>query len=691
MPGFPGISRMFESIEAALASGDAAAALAAARELVAQQPDDPRALHLLGIALRLSGDAESAAAPLDRAIALAPDDAQLHLARAMLALSTGDSETAFGALDQATVHDPNALAAYVLRGHTAVSQGDQARAEAQLGLAQRVNPDHPHVLALEGNLALAFGEAKDALPPLTQAVQAAPDDAFVLSCLGLAFLATGNPAFAEQSLRRALEKQPEARRLRWALIDALRRQEQFGEAMAELDALLQAQPDDAAALALKGDLYIAMGELDQALACFRRLLSATPRPGRALAAVLRSLLQVGVADAAELMFDEQVRARPTDDEVWVAGLVLQPEHAKALEQYAARWLAQVPDSVAGTLARAEAAERLGDLGAAEDAADLVLGLEPASSTAHFIKLRAELRLAPEAALERAERLLGAARNIPARRTCLVWRGFALNALGRSAEAVRSWTEARELPAAARPLPETAPPAGEPQPSDEGVPPRLLWGLPGSPVRQIVWMLHGIEGFQMLDDRFGMNPRQDGLGPDRPDGAFATQQGWRLVAERSHVDIAHALDWLLHFDRRHATQLPDARLMTVLADPRDLLLNWLAYGSAQEYHFPGPVEAGDWLAKALLPLAERIESGREDDLLVRLEDVQQDPAGCAAAIGRFCGLPEVPDSIRLASAMRGLGDQPMAFPAGHWRAYAEPLAEAFAPLHAIATRLGYASA
>jgi len=34
---------------------------------------------------------------------------------------------------------------------------------------------------------------------------------------------------------------------------------------------------------------------------------------------------------------------------------------------------------------------------------------------------------------------------------------------------------------------------------------------------------------------------------------------------------------------------------------------------------------------------------------------------------------------------------MAFPAGHWRAYAEPLAEAFAPLHAIATRLGYASA
>ena len=32
--------------------------------------------------------------------------------------------------------------------------------------------------------------------------------------------------------------------------------------------------------------------------------------------------------------------------------------------------------------------------------------------------------------------------------------------------------------------------------------------------------------------------------------------------------------------------------------------------------------------------------------------------------------------------------PARFPAGHWRAYAEPLAEAFAVLTPVALRLGY---
>jgi hypothetical protein len=230
-----------------------------------------------------------------------------------------------------------------------------------------------------------------------------------------------------------------------------------------------------------------------------------------------------------------------------------------------------------------------------------------------------------------------------------------------------------------------------QPNDDGIAPRLLWGPPGSPVAQVVELLKRADGFAMLDDRFGLNFRQDGLGPDRADGAVATQTGWRLVAENSKIDVAQALDWLLHFDVRHANQLPDARLLAVLADPRDLLLNWLAYGSPQDYVFPGLAAAGNWLAQALELLAQRIEEARPGDLVIRLEALQSDADSCAQSIAEFCGLAGKLDSTRLAQAGRGLGGLPLSFAAGHWKAYAEPMAEGFAPLHAIAQRLGYPSA
>lgn len=679
---------MFESIEAALARGDGAAALTAAEEVVAQHPQDARALHLLGIAQRLCGDPQAAAASFDRAIALSPDAAKIHFSRAVLALSGDDSEAGAAALDQALAEDPNTLEAYLLKGHTALSQGDRRSAEAQLALARKVEPEHPQVLVLEGNIVLAFGVPKDALRPLLQAVEAAPEDAFALSSLGLAFLAAGNPAFAEQALRRALQRQPAARRLRWALVDALRQQRQFVEVLAELEILLASDPDDGAALALQGDLLLGSGDQDGALAAYRRLLAGEHAPGAPLSLVLTALLRAGASDVARALFEEVLSRRPTDDAVWLAGMALEADRPQAAQQYVSRWLAQCPDSFKALQERTVIAERLGELGAAEEFADLVLNLDPSSAPAHFIKLRAELRQNPAAALSRSERLLTAASNATAQRAALVWRGFAFDALGNWDAALQSWIEARKLPMAARPLPDPAPAAPPPQACDKDVSPRLLWGPPGSPVRQIADTLRGREDLMLLADRFAANPRPDGLGPDRPDGVMASQQDWRRVLQDHGVDPSCVLDWLPHFDARHAALLPDARLLAVLADPRDLLLNWLAYGSPQEYEFAPLGETGEWLATALQTIAERIESNRPGDLVVRLESLQSDVASCARGISRFCDLNESLDAAALQRGGKGMGDLPLSFAAGDWRNYSQVLQEGFAPLQDIARRLGY---
>lgn len=682
---------MIESIQAELSRGDSAAAIAAAQGHLSEHPDDARALHLLGVAQRIGGDLTGAGESLDRAIALMPDEPQFHLSRALLALSQGQPQAAAAALDAVTAQDPNALAAYVLGVQAALERGDLDAARAQLRLAQRVAAEHPHVLAMEGNLALVEGRASAALGPLTRALEAVPEDGFVLSSLGLAFLAAGNPAFAAQSLRRALDSLPRAVHLRHALIEALRRQGHLDEALAEVATLRAACPGDESLLALAGDLHLARGELEPALAVWGEMLTSSPRPAGPLALVLRTLVQAGATSAAEMLRDDVVAAQPDQDAVWQAGALVAGGDARALHAYAQRWLARLPDSFAGMAARAASAEALGELGAAEADADLVLGLHPAHPEAHLVKLRAELRRDPSAALARAERLVAAARTPETRAACLGWRALALDALGRCAEAAADWQLARAEDPSARPLPPADRPAPAVQPSDGGAPPRLLAGPPGSVAYRIALLLQGLEGLAVLDDRHGFSPRQDGLDPDRADGAVATQQGWRLLIERGGVDTGRALDWLLHFDARHEAHLPDARLLAVLGDPRDLLLEWLAMGSPQQYAFPGVEAAGRWLQDALKPLLRRLQPAREGDLLLRREELESDPVSACTRIAAFCDLSDPPDADALRRVALGLGGLPRNLPAGRWRAYAEALAEGFAPLHEVATQLGYPAA
>ncbi len=682
---------MFDTIEAALTRGDPATAKALAREALAQQPDDPRLLRLLGVAQRMAGELQDAATSFDRALGLAPDDPMLHFGRAMLALSSRDSAAAVAELDRTLALDPNALIAYVLRGHAALAQGDARGAEAQLRLAQRVDAEHPHALTLEGNLALSYGRAQDAIRVLTQAVQRAPDDSLVLSSLGLAFLAGGNPAFASQTLRRAVELQPAARRLRLALIAALRQQRRLAEALAEAETLRQLNPADPDVPTLHIELRLAAGDSKGALQILRSLQAESAEPVAQLGRAIDLLLRGGAIDAARVLVDEALARKADDLALWRAGALPHSHDPATLAAYAGRWLEAHPENAEARLALAEAAEQMGDLARAEALADAVLARTGQRGPANFIKLRAELRHDPAAALTRTERLLPAARGESALRACLVWRGLALDALGRCDEAAASWLQARALPVMARALPPTERPTLETADSDEGAAPRLLWGPPGSPVRAVATLLQGTPGIAVLVDRFGNEARPDGLGPDRPDGAVAHQSTWRAMLGSLDIDPAMALDWLPSLDPRHFACLPDARLLAVLADPRDLLLNWLALGSTQEYVFPGAAEAGAWLAALLAPLTGRLAEPRAGDLVLRHEALTDDPAGACARIAAFLGRESALDANLLQRAGFGLGGQPLSLSPQRWRAYAEPLAEGFAPLHEVAVRLGYPAA
>ncbi|TWB25366.1 tetratricopeptide repeat protein [Nitrospirillum bahiense] len=151
-------------------AGDAAGALASYRAVLDRQPDQPVALHLLGLALAQLGRAEAGLPFLRRAVEVAPGYA----------------------------------AAQSNLGNVLQTLGRAAEAEGHYRLALDAEPDRPDVLTNLGNALLAQGRAAEAAACQERALQLAPDLTAAASNLGTALLALDRPAAAIDAFRRAL-------------------------------------------------------------------------------------------------------------------------------------------------------------------------------------------------------------------------------------------------------------------------------------------------------------------------------------------------------------------------------------------------------------------------------------------------------------------------------------------------------
>lgn len=682
---------MLQNVFQAIAARDAQQALALAEQAVAAQPDSHEAQHALGLAKQLAGDLAGAAAALDRAIELAPDQAGYHVTRAALALGMGDGERADVELGNAISSDPNRLSAYIFGAQLALARGQADEAEKQLKLAQRVAPEHPVVIAIEGNIASLRGDHDKAERLLAAAAQASPRDSLIIASLGLAYLRHGRHAFAEQALRRALELNTEQVQMRWALIEALGRQNRIDEVISELQQLLQRRPQDRRALTLLGDALLRTGQLDLALPVFQRLFALRPLALPAFDAVCNLLTRVGRDGEARELLEQQLALDPASDALWQRRAALAAGQSADLLAVVTRWREALPDSAIQRGVSAQVAEARGELDLAEAEADACLAAQPNLLSALQVKVRALLRRDPAAALAMAEQVAEQSRGDVGRRAAHAWRGLALDLLGRPAEASQAFRAATELadPQAQLPTLIALPAAGAAvAPAGEGATPRLLWGPPGSRVLELVGLLRRAESLHMLDDRFGAGPRGDGLWPPRRDGVIANQRGWNEQLQALGFAPERTLDWLPHWDGRLEHALPEALLIAVLSDPRDLLLNALVFGGPQPWPAPAPRAMAAWLAQALELLVERQQRAPARTVLIEAAELAEQPAAVIARVADLLGIEAAIDVSGLEQARLAPGGAPLCFAPGRWREFSAGFAEEFALLAPVARKLGY---
>lgn len=691
---------MYDNITDALRRGAADEALAAAREAVAQQPHDAQAYRMLAAAQRLAGEVDASLETIDRAIELDPENADLHLERAGALLRTRRLDQAEEALAKSSGLDPNLFPAYTLQAQLALGRGEFDEAQRLTRTAARIHPDHPQIAALEGTLALRRGDADRALGILSEANRRYPGEPVLQHALGFAYFTAGHHAFAEQAFRQLRETQSDSLSIRILLAQLMARQGRPDDAVEELRPMLTRPGSGPALQRLVGELALGAGRNEEARELLLQALHGQPGDSRTLSALLEAWRRLGVLDEARTTLDGLLADHPQHLDLWRARLVIEPFAGSEAREIVRRWREADPDSVPALMAAVTIHDAHGER---EDAATLarrVNELEPDYMPAQTRTLEALLDSDPQAAVAHAESLVEAAGSEQEKRDRRRMLGRTFDLVGDHGAAASTWAGLHAEVAATRfPLPPRGRggpelPALAARPADAPLT-ALLWGAPGSLYERLATNL-ALVGAPLKSDRFGAEPpgdlfqrfrTPDDLLTGKVEPAAAAGEWRQALPARGVRPGAPVIDLLLWWDNAmlHALRphVPEGVLLVALRDPRDMLLDWLAWGTAAPYALGDVEEAAQWLAGLLEQVAELHEGDLYPHRLLRLDGVEDDPEAIATLLSQALGVQVGP-----VPAER-LGGRRLA--SGHWRNYAQALAPAFAALAPVARRLGYPDA
>jgi tetratricopeptide (TPR) repeat protein len=154
-----------------------------------------------------------------------------------------------------------------------IREGAYAEAEELLATLETEYPDDPALLLMRGEVLLAMGRADEALVVLERGVSIDPQRPRLHFQLATALASTGDSERALEQFAREIESNPDpavqtlAHLNRSMLLQQARR---WGDAAAELEAVLKTQPDRVEAFGDLASLYIQAGDTAAAIDALER-------------------------------------------------------------------------------------------------------------------------------------------------------------------------------------------------------------------------------------------------------------------------------------------------------------------------------------------------------------------------------------------------------------------------------------
>lgn len=319
------LDRLLRDAEAAIASGDAARALALVSEVEQERPDVWRVLVVGGLAREGAGDLAGASTRLARAVEQR-DTALVRLSLGRIAIQEGELRSAREHLERGLERRPDAAERTALWSALASvyeALGRRARAIPALRQLLRAQPEDE---ALRVRLANALVEDRDvdgALAVLAAVLDDEPAPREVLLRFGRLQLAVAPPgasaglADAKYAFRRVLEGAAQHAGALEGLARAALAERRYADALPLLHQALASAPLEAHATLHRhvGQAYAASGEASRALDALRASLALDPGDVHANREGARLALALGLVDEAHALAQQAMESAPQDRSV----------------------------------------------------------------------------------------------------------------------------------------------------------------------------------------------------------------------------------------------------------------------------------------------------------------------------------------------------------------------------------------
>jgi predicted O-linked N-acetylglucosamine transferase (SPINDLY family) len=307
------------------------------RQVLAQQPNHPDALHLLGVLAGQVGRLDLATDLINQAIAAAPGNADYHCNLGFFLQSQGRIDQAIASFQRAIEIKPDMPVAHNNLGIALTSSGQLPQAIASCQRAIEIKPDYPEAHYNLGNAFLHSQQFEQAIACYQRALQIKPNYPEAYNNLGNALCRQGRldqavanyqravrikPDFSEAYInlgaawvemrqfdqavaccRQAIEIKPDQPGAFYNLGNALCKKDQLDQAVASYQRALALKGDYADALSNLGNAWKEMGQLDEAIACFRKTLELNPQFVNAHDNLLYTLCYHPASDAQTLFIE----------------------------------------------------------------------------------------------------------------------------------------------------------------------------------------------------------------------------------------------------------------------------------------------------------------------------------------------------------------------------------------------------
>lgn len=272
---------------------DLVAAEACGRKAIDADPENVEAANLLGLIAQRKGDRHEAIVWMTRAAAARPDAPAYQSNLCEIYRQLGDHENALAAGRRAVEIEPGHVPSMNNLGLALMDGRDFAGAEEMFRRVIALAPDFPEAhLNLANALAVlerrdeAIEECRRAL-----ALREAYPEAF--DKLGSLLLDAGRLKDAEKVLRRAVGLLEKAPTVQFQLAVALMRQQQYEEALAAAQKVLELAPKHFLALALAGRASIELGDFQAGREFCSRAVALKPMAPGVLNSLSVACLELG--------------------------------------------------------------------------------------------------------------------------------------------------------------------------------------------------------------------------------------------------------------------------------------------------------------------------------------------------------------------------------------------------------------